>query len=282
MYVGMTRAKVQLITFGYVAKKMKSENEFAWLKNVGINNPTPQTVWNNTSFPHEYEEINKPTTASTATVPAKWQKVVKTTKHISFDKRYLSPSKIEKFTGTQYTRFKVLEDGGQRMSTKDWGKDYAAIGSCIHDFFAVYRPGEENFNKEMAQRIINGYGLPQLTASIDEIIESAEWLYRLLHRKFKQTAAGDDVKREVPFQLTMDGQTLRGEMDMLWFYTDENGKQHCILIDYKSFPGVNYSEHTAKYYAQLSAYAHALREEGKDVTHTLLYYPVGKVVHELL
>ena len=80
----------------------------------------------------------------------------------------------------------------------------------------------------------------------------------------------------------MDGQTLRGEMDLLWFYTDENGKQHCILIDYKSFPGVNYSEHTQKYYLQLSAYAQALREAGIDVTNTLLYYPVGKVVHEML
>ena len=289
MYVGMTRAKDQLITFGQGGEPNKDGklsanqiNEFNWLKNIGINNPTPHNVWDNTSYLHDYEEIQKPNTSATSTVPVKWQKVVKTTQHTSFKKRYLSPSKIEDFNGQKYTSFKVFKDGGQRMSTKDWGKDYAAIGSCIHDFFAVFRPGEEDFNKEMAQRIIDGYGLPKLTASIDDIIQSAEWLYELLHRNFKQTAASDGVNREVPFQLTMDGQTLRGEMDLLWFYTDENGKQHCILIDYKSFPGVNYSEHTAKYYAQLSAYAQALREAGIDVTHTLLYYPVGRVVHEML
>lgn len=282
MYVGMTRAKDRLITFGYVGRNAKAENEFNWLKNIGINNPTPQNVWDNTSYNHEYEEIVKPVAAATSTASAKWQNVVKPDQHTSFNKRYLSPSKIENFNGPNYINFEVWKDGGQRMSTDGWGKDYATIGSCIHDFFAVFTPGQNDFNKEMVQRIIDGYGLKgQLTGSIDDIIQSAEWLYQQLKQSFLQTTPDDGVKREVPFQLTMDGQTLRGEMDLLWFYTDEKG-QHCILIDYKSFPGVNYSEHTQKYYPQLSAYAQALRKEGIDVTHTLLYYPVGRVVHELL
>ena len=41
------------------------------------------------------------------------------------------------------------------------------------------------------------------------------------------------------------------------------------------------NEHTRKYYPQLSAYAAALRHEGIDVTHALLYYPVHEVIHEL-
>lgn len=289
MYVGMTRAKDRLITFGQGGPSKKDGtpsstqiNEFNWLKNIGINNPTPHNVWDNTSYPHEYEEIVKPVAAATATAPAKWQNVVKPDQHTSLNKRYLSPSKIENFNGPNYINFEVWKDGGQRMSTKGWDDDYATIGSCIHDFFAVFKPGDDTFNEAMAQRVIDGYGLKhKLTSSIGDIIQSAEWLYEQLRKEFPQTAPDDCVKREVPFQLTMEGQTLRGEMDLLWFYTDEEG-QHCILIDYKSFPGVDYTAHTQKHYAQLSAYAHALREAGIDVTHTLLYYPVGRVVHEML
>lgn len=84
----------------------------------------------------------------------------------------------------------------------------------------------------------------------------------------------------MPFQLTLaNGQTLRGEMDLLWFYTDSDG-QHCVLVDYKTFPGVDYAKHTQSHYPQLSAYAEALRKAGIDVTHALIYYPVGEVVHE--
>ena len=88
-----------------------------------------------------------------------------------------------------------------------------------------------------------------------------------------------DLSVAVYYDDEVGGQNQQFNLQCL--YTDKDG-QHCILIDYKSFPGVNYSEHTQKYYLQLSAYAQALREAGIDVTHTLLYYPVGKVVHRML
>lgn len=283
MYVGMTRAKDRLVTFGYVGRNTKAENEFVWLKHIGITNPTPRNVWDNPSYEHGYAEIQNPETTAVSTASPTWEKVIKPAEHTGFDKRYLSPSKIADFNGPKYTNFKVWEDGVKRISTKGWGDDYATIGSCTHDFFAVFKPGDDKFNEAMAQSVIDGYGLKyKLTSSIGDIIESAEWLYEQLRKEFPQIAPDDCVKREVPFQLTMKGQTLRGEMDLLWFYTDESGKQHCVLVDYKSFPGVDYSAHTQKHYAQLSAYAHALREAGIDVTHTLIYYPVGRVVYEML
>jgi CRISPR/Cas system-associated exonuclease Cas4 (RecB family) len=69
-------------------------------------------------------------------------------------------------------------------------------------------------------------------------------------------------------------------MDLLWFYTDDKG-QHCVLIDYKTFGGVALDEHTTTHYAQLSAYAEALRSKGIDVAHALIYYPVYSTIHEL-
>ena len=101
-----------------------------------------------------------------------------------------------------------------------------------------------------------------------------------LQRHFPQTEK-DGVSTEYPFQMTLPtGQTLRGEIDLLWFYSDEKGK-HCVLVDYKTFPGVKLDEHTKGHYAQLSAYAAALRNAGVSVEHALVYYPVHGVVHEL-
>ena len=167
------------------------------------------------------------------------------------------------------------------MDTKEWGSDYATVGSCIHDFFAVFQPGKTTANEELARRIIDGYGLTdKLKNSVGDIVQSAEWLHEQLRQRFPQTEK-DRIETEVPFQLTLKNkQTLRGEMDLLWFFTDDKG-QHCVLVDYKTFPGVAYAEHTKTHYPQLSAYAHALREENIDVKAALIYYPVGRVVHEL-
>ena len=287
MYVGMTRAKDRLVTFGRGGNNSNGEpsaaqiNEFNWLRNVGVVNPTPENVWDNKKHVSVYEDASAVTPPSVAAT-LKWNRVMKPGMHTDFGKRYLSSSKIERFEEWQFTKYRQWADSGSRMSTSGWGSDYAIIGSCIHDFFAVFRPGKDAVNEELAKSIIAGYGLtPQLSGSVGDIVESAEWLYRQLQHQFPQTE-NDPVETEVPFQLTLaNGQTLRGEMDLLWFYTDGDG-QHCVLVDYKTFPGVDYAKHTQSHYPQLSAYAQALREEGIDVTHTLLYYPVGRVVHELL
>ena len=44
---------------------------------------------------------------------------------------------------------------------------------------------------------------------------------------------------------------------------------------------MNLHEHTKGHYAQLSAYAAALRHAGIHVEHALIYYPVHAVIHEL-
>ena len=286
MYVGMTRAKDRLVTFGRGGNNSNGEpsaaqiNEFNWLRNVGVVNPTPENVWDNNNHVSVYEDASAVTPPSVAAT-LKWNKVVKPEVHTDFDNRYLSPSKIERFEEWQFTKYQQWADSGSRMSTSGWGSDYATIGSCIHDFFAVFRPGKSAVNEGLAKSILAGYGLTtQLSGSVGDIVASAEWLYRQLHQQFPQTE-NDRVEMEVPFQLTLaKGQTLRGEMDLLWFYTDGDG-QHCVLVDYKTFPGVDYAKHTQSHYPQLSAYAQALRQNGIDVTHTLIYYPVGEVLHEL-
>ena len=90
------------------------------------------------------------------------------------------------------------------------------------------------------------------------------------------------MEREVPFQMTLDdGRTLRGEIDLIWHYTDDDGAKRAVLVDYKSFQGVDLNAHTKTHYAQLSAYAAALEKAGLDLTHALVYYPVRGVIHKL-
>lgn len=272
LYVGATRAKDFLYTFQY------GKNGFNWLQNAGVNNPTKDNVWGNDAHQPEYAEITKPEQFS-QDMNKTCELIVKPQEHNQYEKRYLSPSKISDYTGFgSHNRWQVR---GQEMNTEGWGEDYAAIGSCIHDIYAAYRPGENETNYETAKNTIGGYGLTsELSGRIEEILKSADWLYSLLSERFPQHD-GDKVIKEYPFMMTTEtGQTLRGEMDLLWLYTDTDG-QHCVIVDYKTFPGVELDEHTTGHYAQLSAYVDALRKSGIDVAHALIYYPIHGVIHEL-
>ena len=272
LYVGMTRAKDQLITFGY-------KGQYNWLINAGVVNPTVENVWGKEKFKPYKLEPKALSAEDHANASDEYSIMEKPTKHTSFEKRYLSPSKIETFSG--YTTHRAWTEKGAEISSKGWGKDYATIGSCIHNIFAVYRPGQDEANKKAALRVIGGYGLAgQLDGHVDAILRSADWLYDQLQQHFPQRE-GDGTEREYPFQATLPtGQTLRGEMDLLWHYSDEHG-QHCVLVDYKSFQGVDLHSYSRGKYPQLSAYASSLKDAGIDVAHALVYYPVHGVIHEL-
>ena len=272
LYVGMTRAKDYLYTFGYNGK-------YTWLENVGVNSPGKDNVWGNERHRPLVEDAPKPEDETRNAESIPYELTIKPTEHDPFEKRYLAPSKIDSFIG--YSSHLAWKERGNKLEDNDWGKDYATIGSCIHDIFAVYRPDTTDENHNAAVNIIGGYGLAdKMAGHVGALLSSAKWLYDTLQSHFPQTDM-DERLTEYPFQLTLEsGQTVRGEMDLLWFYTDEKGK-HCVLVDYKSYEGVSLNEHTQKYYPQLSAYAAALHHEGIDVTHTLLYYPVHEVIHEL-
>ena len=272
LYVGMTRAKDYLYTFG------RKEN-YAWLENVVVDNPTKDNLWGLDDYIPQFVEVMKPEDSSEVVALPTYEMLQKPVKHSLFERRYLAPSKIDSFAG--YSSHQKWEERGNKLEDKGWGIDYATIGSCIHDIFAVYRPDATDENHRAAVNIIGGYGLAdKMVGHADAILGSAKWLYDTLQAHFPQTDA-DARRTEYPFQLTLEsGQTVRGEMDLLWFYTDEKG-EHCVLVDYKSYEGFDLDEHTRKYYPQLSAYATALRHVGIDVTHALLYYPVHKIIHEL-
>ena len=273
LYVGMTRAKDYLYTFGY-------DGKFDWLINAGVESPSPDNVWGNDAYASAPILISKPDDTQAVSTSHEYTIVQKPALHSEREKKYLAPSKLTEFSG--YTSHKPWKDRGTAIETKGWNEDnYATIGTCIHDIFAIYRHGSDDANREKALSIIGGYGLSDILAGhVDAILRSAHWLYDQLQQHFPQTES-DHICTEYPFEMSLpSGQHLRGDMDLLWFYTDDEGK-HCVLIDYKTFSGVSLNEYTKTRYAQLSAYAQALRHNGIDVTHALIYYPVHSAIHEL-
>jgi ATP-dependent exoDNAse (exonuclease V) beta subunit len=273
LYVGMTRAKDCLYTFGYRGK-------FDWLTNAGVQSPSPDNVWGCDDYTVPKIFISKPDESNEDGVNHDYTIIEKPDVHTQREKMYLSPSKITEFQG--YSNHVAWKETGVGIETKGWNKEnYATIGTCIHDIFAVYRQGMNDENRQKALSVIEGYGLTgTLIGHVDAILRSADWLYDQLQKHFPQTEA-DSIMNEYPFEMALpSGQHLRGEMDLLWYYTDSQGK-HCVLIDYKTFPGVALNEHTPKHYAQLSAYAAALQSKGIDVTHALVYYPVHCAIHSL-
>ena len=272
LYVGMTRAKDCLYTLGI-------DDNFAWLTNVGLQGCSVGNIWGLQGFAPTHFDVPTPANDQMETEVQTYTMVDKPQVHTDYGDRYLSPSKIEAFEG--YNAYTPWQEKGTEMDTHGWGNDYAKIGSCIHDIFAAYRKGDDEHNRTVAINTIGGYGVAdKLSGHVDAILRSADWLYDLLQDKYPQQE-GDKTERELPFMLTLpDGKTMRGEMDLLWHYTDADGK-HAILIDYKTYQGVDLGEHTQTHYAQLSAYAKALKDAQVDVTHALIYYPVRGTVHEL-
>lgn len=273
LYVGMTRAKDYLIITSV-------GDSFAWFKNVGIEGGDSYMPWGLSRFACFSVDIASPSEEEIPERDETYIMVQKPSSHTVHATRYLSPSKIESFDG--FSAHKEWGECGIDIDTRGWGKDYATIGTGVHDIFAAYHRGEQERNHAAAVNIIGGYGLSkQLSGHIEAVLRSAEWLYDILQKHYPQKD-GDTVEREVPFQMTLDnGRTLRGEIDLIWHYTDDEGIKHCVLVDYKSFQGVDFHAHTQTHYAQLSAYAAALRSAGLDVTHTLVYYPVHGIIHEL-
>ena len=270
LYVGMTRAKDYLCSIGYKSK-------YNWLEVAGVENPADANVWGKGEFAPQCEQLGVPTIEEDDTLQ-QYQMVDKPTAHTAREPRYLSPSRLAAFAG--YSGHTPWPHQGIAIPHRGWGQDYATIGSCIHDIFAIYRPGAMQANKTMALQVVANYGLPNLAGDVDAILRSADWLYEALQARYPRRE-GDGVEKECPFMMSLpNGQTLRGEMDLLWHYTDDDG-QHCVLVDYKTFPGVALDGHTAGYYPQLSAYATALKESGIHLTAALVYYPIHGVIHEL-
>ena len=281
LYVGVTRAKDILVSL--TSKNNRGESIISeWPHGLGISaglSDKPfgdglgeqlvelsETIYTDDGSSHYRQTDNKPDISSAEPL-------------------FLSPSTINSFSDS-FTKSEMLAEAEERIIDLKMfaGESSDAVkGSCIHDIFASYRPGDEDGNLIRASLTLERYGFPNtLRPQKEKLIESIKWLYEFLTSTY---GPANRIEREYPLLYPLPtGQILRGEMDLLWYYLDKDGQEKCVLVDYKSFPGkrIELEEHTAKYYAQLSAYFSALTGAEVSVVDTLVYYPVQAHVRRLV
>ena len=283
LYVGMTRARDYLTTLGRCssARNNKAIPTAFWIKNAGISggvmNQSMAELWGEENLEGNMEDItNTPEADKTKASVYEYYKYPELTLS-EHEPKYLSPSKLPEIEVPK-ENVEILKDLNCRIepyNTKE--ETEAAAGTCIHNIFAVYDPAlshQENVDK--ATNIRDGNNMRDIIESSEKVITSIEHLYVWLEENYGKPFA---IKHEVPFIHPLPGQIVRGEIDLLW-YTSEN---ECVLIDFKNFPGTkatittpgdNNEHYAGKYAAQLKAYYDVLVDSGVTVKDTLIYYSV--------
>lgn len=280
LYVGVTRARDYLTTLSH----QTSGNALPilyWIRNSGISqgsiDKNATELWMYEELTPAFEDIANCSAVEAFNATSYSHYVYPDNMEKSRESKFLSPSKLPEIEVAK-ENVKILKDLDCRIDPyKPKDIDEAAAGTCIHNIFAVYDPllsHQENVDK--ATSIRDGNNMYEVIPDTDTVISSIENLYAWLEDTYGKPYA---IMHEVPFIHPLPGQIVRGEIDLLW-YTSEN---ECVLIDFKNFPGnkamittpSEKNEHYAgKYAAQLKAYRDVLINSGITVRDTLIYYSV--------
>lgn len=279
LYVGVTRARDYLITTSLEGKKMP------WLQESGIESDMTDNggncvVWG------EWENVSESRLVKIAdddsykgkSEPENYSCRKEMPVSSLLDEKYLSPSKMEDVSLTEEVEASVLypiQDDVPRPVCVGPGDEYDIMGTAIHNVFAIYRPEADAAEmRDKAKKIIDAYGMGTMLPDVDGIIRSIAGLYECLEKQFGKAVR---VEHEVTFRHEKDGQIVVGEMDLLWF-TSQN---ECVLVDFKNYPGImskalnkTDKEYVGRYAPQLSAYEAALTKAGLTVKAKLVYYSV--------
>lgn len=284
LYVGLTRAR------DYVVTLSEEGGELRWIKDCdcgtgdvtvsgGKVNPWNQPGYEAACCRIADTTVSAPTSQNAASVAAPPKPVD------DHRAKYVSPSKItpEKEVPVTLTAFPV----GAEMIHSIRPADSAACGTCVHNFFAAYRPEAGDVeNEAVAKRIIDGADLAAQLTSPESLVSSAKQFFDWMKERYR--TEGESM-REVPFlfmtdgkvvspDLLADGQTARGEMDLLWVL--DKTRKICVLVDYKSYHGnpdlesddPEIRKHYQGYAPQLLVYKKALEQAGWTVKEVLIYY----------
>lgn len=293
LYVGVTRARDYLVTISLPDWRGNTQ-PLAWMKNViGASAPaeldslatinvTPVDLWGVPAHFAYYEQLadlgNTFSGSATAHVKLKTVDISTETEH-----KTISPSSSqEKYKNATPN----LVDGFKSPYIAHSSKidNYAAFGTCIHNYMAAHRwegKNKINDNKQsnidLARQTVGNHNLKKELPQPELLTEAADALYSHL-----ETAFGPgELLRETPFSYRRNnGQLVAGEIDLIW-KTDKE----CILLDYKNFPAPKdvgtkmvsdpKNEHyVGKYFPQLGDYRAALTAAGENVTHVFVFYSV--------
>lgn len=294
MYVGITRARDYLITTSNTGRGDKTTLLTLAHCDIGERDYTltgnRATFWkvNGESYAADYCEIApKPEGEEEAPAVAEsseWKAIETDSRHpliVSPSRVNATDEMMDGVTAELVASFGYLEHNI---------KDETGCGTCIHNIYAAYRPGESEWNRSMAEGLVKAAGLEKQITDIDGVIRTEGKLFTHLEKTYGKSVK---ILRETPFTLVLDkaqadqiglqeGQVVRGEIDLVWMLEDGA----CVLVDYKSYPHFDRDinapevrEHYAGYTPQLTLYTYALQSAGYRVTDRLIYYPLqGRII----
>lgn len=296
LYVGVTRARDYLVTVSMPSGQDKTTKPLAWMANVigtsapaeldspdNQENKTDVDLWGASAPPAYYEQLKEGShtyssgAATAVKLPA--ATIDGTTEH-----KNISPSSSKE----NYEAEAKLADGFSSTEIEHKTiKDYAAFGTCIHNYMAAHRwdgmdkmKDNEPANIALARRTVENHNMQNILDKPELLTQAADTLFTYLERRF---GPAKELLRECPFTYCRDnGQLVQGEIDLVW-KTDKD----CILVDHKNFPaGQDYGKnivlqdkpdnkfYVGKYFPQLGDYRAALNATGMNVTHVFVFYAV--------
>lgn len=284
LYVGATRARDYLITTSTKASPAK------WLSNLGMDmacdyqSPEGEyCIWGPHAPVSFMEHIDLGGTPM-ATADDKYSVLMEEQNKVERYPKYRHPSELadddRKPDPTKFSQVYPEEgETGERISVTGAISAYDLFGTCIHNVFAAYRPGEDAWNLEVAARTVRNHGFQETIKAPSEIIRAADNLFAFLEKKYGKANA---VYHELPFSYLDEAtqEVISGEMDLVW-ETDKG----VVLVDFKNYPGYDdvlnpeSKFYVGKYIHQMFHYGNALTRAGKTVLDSLIFYAVqGRIV----
>lgn len=296
LYVGATRARDYLITISTDDEPLK------WVQNVRQDTLPSKTavleniashtscsfidLWGVHKHLAWYEQISDDPTVTYKKPSARATKLREVPMNQVIEHKRISPSKLkekcENMDSKMVEEFKGIKHG--RIEEND----YAAFGTCIHNYFAAHRwdgkdkiSGNVAYNEALAATTIANHNMGKELPHPQLLTQAADDLFTYLEQTYGKVK---ELLRETPFTYRRkNGQLVSGEMDLIWKLNDKD----CILLDYKNFPAqgekgkdlvTNDDEkndhYVGHYFPQLREYRTALEAAGMTVTKVFVFYAV--------
>ena len=283
LYVAVTRARDIFVEVGQHAKENKMITETMkdlyadpkWKSQTGKDwgNGTCQQIWGPGTPLFYYREM--------AIDPAPEVHEAETYTYMPEKKpdgtiaaKKISPSSISDDGLVAGSQAECISSDGlfRQVISKASEAEDDEVGTCIHNIFATYDPSRPREDMlAIAERTIRRHGLQDVLPQPESIIGSEERLYKILEEKYGKATR---IEHEFPFSEIIDGQTIVGSIDLVWF-TSEN---ECVLVDIKNRPGATRlvlkpddRRFLGQYAPQLNAYRTALERGGLTVKDSIIY-----------
>ena len=271
MYVGMTRAREQLIL------THSGKNQPEWFKSIGcpMGFNTSDFKWAQQEWGYELctenEKVNEEGEDKSGKI-VEFNALKQPETRKEFIVKKVSPSmvkKTEKVKGVE-----KITSFGDRLSIVANDKKDSTIGNFIHHLMYLWNDDENIV--ALIENLAKEYGV---SVNVKLLLDAIRKFWNCLEEKYGMATS---IEREVPFTLRMDdGRIAHGEIDLV--YRTETGD---VLIDYKTYQGAvshlteeGHKFNAMKYSGQIELYRNALSCRGRIIRDNLIcYMSLGTII----